>query len=272
MKALIEFILSLFRKKEGADVATHSTTVINDHETITIPEIHVTQESKYLAFDKNDILPDDWFTSQEKFDIQGLLEKKKSSLAGYKIDGFLFSDLLSAYGSNCKINPKMGFIILEREQSLIRVPVETLASKRKEYLVKNPDGSIVTIISSLMEYRLDWACGFGCPDNLPKDARYRGLGKQIEAAFKRYRDYFTEIETGKYKLNAPYKVDLDNNGKWTDTVSPVNKATFGLYRYCPHIGLPTSPLAKQYGGEYGNYLSWLLAVKVFFKNDFNKEG
>lgn len=229
-------------------------------------EVSTMSLAKYQSFDKNDVLPDSWWFDTRPFDCQQMLEKYKSSLATVNFNGQKLSDRLNALSKAYKINAKIALLTLEREQSLVRESVDGM-TKPVTYMMQRTDGKVVEVLSTAKQVRLDWACGFGVPDGVPRKEQYRGLDKQIDAMMMRYRDYSNEIDSGKWQLNAEMRVDADLQGKTHDVVYPVNKATFSLYRYTPHVGAKTSPLYSKYQ-EYGAYLSWLICVKVFWKQDF----
>ncbi|MBI4151842.1 hypothetical protein HY496_02630 [Candidatus Woesearchaeota archaeon] len=229
-------------------------------------KVNIVSLAKYQAFNKNDVLPDSWWFDTRPFDCQQMLEKYKSSLATVSFNGQKLSDRLNALSKAYKLNTKIALLTLEREQSLVRESVEGL-TKPVTYMMQRTDGKVVEVLSSAKQVRLDWACGFGVPDLQPRKEQYRGLDKQIDAMMMRYRDYSNEIDAGKWQLNAEMRVDADEQGKTHDIVYPANKATFSLYRYTPHVGTKDSPLFKKYQ-EYGAFLSWTLATRVFWKQDF----
>lgn len=110
------------------------------------------------------------------------------------------------------INPKFLLILLQKEQSLIS---ETSPTTRQ----------------------LDWATGYGCPDNWTCNPYYQGFGKQVNSASLQFLDYMQSPQKynfkagGTYSFNNPY--GTISQEKMTVTVA--NQATAALYIYTPHV-------------------------------------
>lgn len=134
------------------------------------------------------------------------------------------------------INPKALLVLLQKEQSL----VGDTAPKQSQ---------------------LDWATGYGCPDNLACNPYYKGFGKQVNSAALQFLAYIKEPERYKnfqvgktyiaknkyYKLVPVEQADSDTlNCPDAIKVTPANQATASLYIYTPHI----------FNGNYNFYHLW----------------
>lgn len=117
------------------------------------------------------------------------------------------------------INPRFLIVLLQKEQSLIDS--------------KSPRQS-----------QLDWAVGYGCPDNAACGERWRGFGKQVNAAALQFYDYIANPRYYKYQVGQAYTIT--NTGRDPMVVTPANKATAALYNYTPHV----------YNGNYNFWNIW----------------
>jgi hypothetical protein len=106
------------------------------------------------------------------------------------------------------INPRFLLVLLQKEQSLIDS--------------SNPRQS-----------QLDWATGYGCPDNASCGERWRGFGKQVNSAALQFYDYLTNPRYYRYQAGQTYTVT--NTGREAMIITPVNQATAALYNYTPHV-------------------------------------
>ncbi len=128
------------------------------------------------------------------------------------------------------VNPKFLLVLLQKEQSLI----DDVTPKQSQ---------------------LDWATGYGCPDNWACNPYYKGFGKQINSASLQFRYYMDHPEGYKYKAGGtytftnPYGVITNEPMK----VTIENTATAGLYNYTPHV----------FNGNYNFFKLW---KKYFPKN------
>lgn len=110
------------------------------------------------------------------------------------------------------VNPKFLLVLLQKEASLI----------------ENPNPS---------EARLDWATGYGCPDNWACNPYYKGFGKQVNSASLQFLAYMKEPQRYGYKAGQTYTFTnpygtISNQAM---AVTPVNQATAALYNYTPHV-------------------------------------
>ena len=110
------------------------------------------------------------------------------------------------------VNPKFMLVLLQKEASLIEN-------------------------TSPAQARLDWATGYGCPDNWTCNPYYKGFGKQVNSASLQFLAYMQEQERYKYQAGKTYTFTnpygtISNEPMM---VTPENKATAALYNYTPHV-------------------------------------
>ena len=117
------------------------------------------------------------------------------------------------------INPKFLIVLLQKEQSLISDDSPT-------------------------QRQLDWATGYGCPDNQDCNTRWKGFGKQVNSAALQFYDYMVHPQYYTYKAGNTYT--LTNTNKDDMVVTPLNQATAALYNYTPHV----------YNGNYNFFKLW----------------
>lgn len=168
------------------------------------------------------------FRTMNRDSIQKFLEGKKSFLATYKApnpDGqmMLASDIIYDRAITNQVNPKFIIVLLQKEQGLIED-------------------------DSPKQSRLDWACGYGCPDGGGCNERWRGLWKQINSASLQFRDYMDNPHL--YSFKSGYDYNFTNPyGTISNEpmlVTPKNQATAALYNYTPHV----------FNGNYNFYRIW----------------
>lgn len=128
------------------------------------------------------------------------------------------------------LNPKVLLVLLQKEQSLIE---ETSPTQRQ----------------------MDWALGYGCPDNQACNKRWEGIGKQINSAALQFNSYMTEPQNYTYKAGGTYTVT--NTGRAPMTIKPANQATAALYNYTPHV----------YWGNFNFYKLWLKYFTRLYPNN-----
>lgn len=124
------------------------------------------------------------------------------------------------------VNPKLILVLLQKEASLIED--------------SNPP-----------QNHLDWATGYGCPDNWACNPYYKGLGKQINSAALQFRAYMLEPQNYTYRAGQTYIVNNTINPyataeTQTMVITPQNQATASLYNYTPHV----------FNGNYNVYKLW----------------
>ncbi|HOE81042.1 MAG TPA: hypothetical protein PLP70_00600 [bacterium] len=117
------------------------------------------------------------------------------------------------------INPRFLLVLLQKEQSLIEDP--------------SPKAS-----------QLDWAMGYGCPDGAACSERWRGFGKQVNAAALQFYDYMINPRYYHYQVGQSYTMFNTNHDPVV--VTPANRATAALYNYTPHV----------YNGNYNFWKLW----------------
>jgi len=110
------------------------------------------------------------------------------------------------------VNPKFLIVLLQKEASLIEDSNPTQA-------------------------HLDWATGYGCPDNWTCNPYYKGFGKQVNSAALQFLAYVNEQNRYTYKAGQTYTFSNPYGTISTEnmTVPPANKATAALYNYTPHV-------------------------------------
>ncbi len=183
-------------------------------------------------------------------DIQNFLQSKNSYLANYiapnnngvmktaaeiiydatnrnfDCDGVTLSDAPTEEEKRAKcrtittVSPRFILVLLQKEASLIE---DT-----------NPS-----------QGRLDWATGYGCPDNWACNPYYKGFGKQVNSAALQFLAYMNEQHRYKYQAGNAYTFTnpYGTISKEPMTVIPQNKATAALYNYTPHV----------FNGNYNTY-------------------
>ncbi len=207
-------------------------------------------------FNANRILEDQDildYSSMSLPDIQNFLQSKNSYLANYfapnahgmtkmaseiiydaarnnfDCDGVVLSSSPTEAEKNLKckkittINPKFLLVLLQKEASLIEN--------------SNP-----------AQARLDWATGYGCPDNWACNPYYKGFGKQINSAALQFLAYMKEPSRYNYKAGSTYTFTNPYGTISTQNiiVTPENQATAALYNYTPHV----------FNGNYNTYKLW----------------
>lgn len=157
-----------------------------------------------------------------------------ASVNNYDCEGVTLSDKPTEEErqAKCKkigtVNPKFLLVLLQKEQSLISE-------------------------QSPKQSQLDWATGYGCPDNWTCNPYYKGFGKQINSAALQFRWYM--LNPTKYTYQAGKTYTFKNSyasdaNKKEVTVTIENDATAALYNYTPHV-------------YNGNYNFWVLWNKYF---------
>jgi len=210
-------------------------------------------------FNPNNILTDSDYLnygSMNLSDIETFLQNKGSYLANYATldtngdmksaaeiiynathnnfdcDGVTLSDTPTASEKAFKcqhittVNPKLILILLQKEASLIED--------------SNPP-----------QNHLDWATGYGCPDNWVCNPYYKGFGKQVNSAALQFLAYMNEPAHYSYQAGQSYTITntLDpycTAANQTMVVTPQNQATASLYDYTPHV----------FNGNYNVYKLW----------------
>lgn len=213
-------------------------------------------------FDPNHIISDEEYldsTTMSLGEIQIFLQSKNSYLAKYKCENYwgemktaaeiIYEAAADNYDcenitlnnsgdhneakQKCRkisINPKLLLVLLQKEQSLIE---DQSPSQRA----------------------LDWAVGYGCPDNQDCNVRWKGFGKQVNSAALQFYDYIANPNHYTYKAGGTYTVT--NTNKPSMVITPVNQATAALYNYTPHV----------YNGNYNFHKLWLRYFTFSYTNN-----
>ena len=117
------------------------------------------------------------------------------------------SEVIHAASQAFRINPKVLFITLQKEQSLIEDP-------------------------SPSQGQLDWAMGYAVCDSCSKSdpviQKYKGLAKQITSAAGRLRYYFDHPKEFRHQVGQAHVID-------NVPVVMKNQAPANLYNYTPHL-------------------------------------
>ncbi len=223
---------------------------------VSIPSLSRAQVEIDPNFNPEKILEDTDLldcSSMSLADIQSFLQSKGSYLANYSTlnthgtmktaaeiiydaarnnfncDGVTLSESPSEdeKASKCRrittVNPKFLLVLLQKEASLIEDP-------------------------SPAQARLDWATGYGCPDNWACNPYYKGFGKQVNSAALQFLAYMNEQSKYKYRAGNTYNFTnpYGTISTSTMTVTPQNKATAALYNYTPHV----------FNGNYNVFKLW----------------
>ncbi|MEI7620749.1 MAG: hypothetical protein WCJ57_04250, partial [Candidatus Falkowbacteria bacterium] len=160
----------------------------------------------------------------------------EASTANYDCDGISLSSAPTEAEKKLKcrqvttVNPKFLLVLLQKEQSLVSD-------------------------TSPKQSQLDWATGYGCPDNWACNPYYKGFGKQVNSASLQFRYYMDHPSSYKYKAGNTYvftnPYGVTNNEPMSVTIE--NTATASLYTYTPHV----------FNGNYNFFKLW---KKYFPKN------
>lgn len=149
------------------------------------------------------------------------------------------------------LNPQFLIVQIQKESSLIEDP-------------------------SPRQHQIDFALGFGCPDNGSCNPTYRGFGTQVTRAAEIFREYLTDLAvTGRTisgwglgltkRTGAPRNREDPNDPQWEYrdgqpvVVTPANAATAALYTYNPWVGGHSQWLngrQRYIGANYNFRLIW----------------
>lgn len=154
------------------------------------------------------------YESMGRGEIQAFLLNKKSFLATYiaqdtKGKNKRAADIIYDASREYKISPKFILVLLQKEMSVV--------------LDQDPT-----------ERQLDFAAGYAVCDSCSfsdeKVLKYKGFGKQVDAAAGIMRWYYDNVKSQTW-IKQPYTTySIDGIA-----VSPANYATGFLYTYTPHI-------------------------------------
>lgn len=196
---------------------------ILDYNSMTLPDIQnfLQSKSSYLA---NYFAPNAHGTTKMAAEI--IYDATHNN---FNCDGVTLSEnpTEAEKKQKCRtittVNPKFLLVLLQKEASLIED-------------------------SKPSQARLDWATGYGCPDNWACNPYYKGFGKQVNSAALQFLAYMKESYNYKYQIGKTYTFTnpygtISNEPM---AVTPQNKATAALYNYTPHV----------FNGNYNVYKLW----------------
>ena len=175
------------------------------------------QPLKTEDFNPNYIISDERlqdYRAMGRGEIQSFLKGKNSFLATYITEDVngknrRAADIIYQASRDHKISPKFLLVLLQKEMSIITR--------------QNPS-----------DRNLDYAAGYAVCDSCsfsdPKVIKYKGFGKQVDAAAGIMRWYYDN-----YKAETWIRQPLSTYSIDGTQVSPANLATGFLYTYTPHI-------------------------------------
>jgi len=158
-----------------------------------------------VPFSNTLVIPDSFMVPgywDQAFSTEAFLQQRGGAIKNFvdKKTNCKASVLIDDAARNHGINPKLLIVSLQREKGLIRR-------------------------SDLKQKDMDWACGVGAWDGKRKwDERFKGFGKQVDAAARTYHNRFKGFSKGE-------ALTLDYG---ETELAPENAATYALYVYTPH--------------------------------------
>ena len=196
-------------------------------------------------FDPNNIISDDEILNTDSMtlvDIQNFLQKNNSYLANYitaNSNGIMKTAAEIIYDATNRNFDCDGVILsetpTEEEKRLKCRTIKTISPKFMLVLIQKESSLIEN--SNPTQNNLDWATGYGCPDNWACNPYYKGFGKQINSAALQFRAYMKEPQNYNYKAGQAYTFTnpYGTISQEKMTVIPQNQATAALYNYTPHV-------------------------------------
>lgn len=145
--------------------------------------------------------------------IQSLLASFQSWLSAHDMDGVPFSKWLYEACMEAGIEPIMALAMLQKEQSLVQ----------KWKVGQMP-----------VQSKLDWACGYGCPETGGRNEAFKGFDKQIKAMLATWKKYLTWKQIINWKTT-PIAL-YDDNGKTGEKIIAGNLETALHLLYNPRMG------------------------------------
>ena len=213
---------------QAASTEFDPSFLISDEELLNFNSMSVSQIQKFLESQHSYLAT--YKTTSSYGETKSAAEIiYDASVNNYDCDGVTLSDepTNAERKAKCKIigtvNPKFLLVLLQKEQSLISAT--------------NPTDN-----------QLNWAAGYGCPDNYACNIYYKGFGKQVNSAALQFRWYMLNptrysYQAGKtYTFSNKYGVACSEDIK----VTIQNTATAALYNYTPHV----------YNGNYNFWKLW----------------
>ena len=221
---LIAVVVGLVGASRSAQAADFNPNlIITDQEIMDSSAMNLAEIQDFLE-DHGSFLatynsPDYYGVTRSAAEIIYNAAVNSYDCSGIDIDNPQDLDEAKAKCLKVAINPRFLIVLLQKEQSLIDSA--------------NPRQS-----------QLDWAVGYGCPDNAACGERWRGFGKQVNAAALQFYDYIVSPRYYRYQAGQTYSVT--NTGREAMIITPANQATAALYNYTPHV----------YNGNYNFWNIW----------------
>lgn len=183
-------------------------------------------------------------------DIQNFLQSKNSYLANYitpNNNGIMKTAAEIIYDATNRNFDCDGVTLSEaptEEEKRLKCRTIQTVSPRFMLVLLQKEASLIED-SNPSQGRLDWATGYGCPDNWACNPYYKGFGKQVNSAALQFLAYMNEQHRYKYQMGGTYTFTnpYGTISQEPVVVTPVNKATAALYNYTPHV----------YNGNYNVY-------------------
>lgn len=214
----------------GVDPEFNPGNIITDGELLNSSDMSLEEIQRFL--EKNNSFLSNYFTTNS----HGTLNKKAAEIiyeaasSNYDCEDADLSEQPTEEEKKLKckrittVNPKFLLVLLQKEQGLIEDP----APKQSQ---------------------LDWATGYGCPDNWACNPYYKGFGKQVNSAALQFK-WYVENNNNQYKYKAGNTYTFTNPyGVITNEPMEVtieNDATAALYNYTPHV----------FNGNYNVFKLW----------------
>lgn len=214
---LFSLLIILPARAQTIDPNFNPNLIISDAELLNYNSLNLSQIQNFL--EKNNSYLANYKTTNAHGTIKSAAEIiYDASVNNYDCDDVILSDnpTESEKQLKCKkittVSPKFLLVLLQKEASLIEDNAPS-------------------------QGRLDWATGYGCPDNWTCNPYYKGFGKQVNSASLQFLAYMQSPQNYNYKAGQTY---IFNNPYGTIsqekmTVVPANKATAALYNYTPHV-------------------------------------
>ncbi|MDI3496235.1 MAG: hypothetical protein PWQ35_256 [Patescibacteria group bacterium] len=196
-------------------------------------------------FNPNNIISDDDILNTDSMtlaDIQNFLQKYNSYLANYitvNSNGVMKTAAEIIYDATNRNFDCEGVTLsenpTEEEKRLKCRTIKTISPKFMLVLIQKESSLIED--SNATQSRLDWATGYGCPDNWTCNPYYKGFGKQVNSAALQFLAYMKEPQNYNYKVGHAYTFTnpYGTISQEKITVIPQNQATAALYNYTPHV-------------------------------------
>jgi hypothetical protein len=218
---------------------------------VTFSFLLITNVARAVEFNPNFIISDAEYldnTTMTVEQIQTFLNSMGGYLATYKCPnakGIIKSAaeiIYDAAVNNYDCDGNNGGTILTETQKQVQCKKVTINPKLLLVLLQK-EMSLITDTSPTPR-QLDWAVGYGCPDNQACNTRWQGFGKQLNSAALQFFDYMQNPQYYTYKAGGTYTVT--NTSRPAMVITPINQGTASLYNYTPHV----------YNGNFNFYNLW----------------